>query len=137
MFEARERAAVGRALEQAGRATGLTFSLRVGHAEGASRPYACRLHADRGAEAPDTVLIFVDPGTRRLEIVTGSRARRRVDDAACARAAAVMTASFAEGDVAAGIVAGLAVLGERAAQPRARAPKAPARKPPESQSTLF
>lgn len=140
VFDAQQRAEVARALENAGRATGLTFSLRVGSvpkgAGEAPRPYALRLHADRGAEAADTVLIFVDPGARKLEIVTGSRARRRVDDATCARAAEAMTASFATRDFAGGILAGLAVLGQpRAAAPRSRTkPKPP---PPQSQSTLF
>ena len=138
-FDAGGRAAVARALEHAGRATGLMFSLRVGAAEGASRAYALRLHAERGAEAPDTVLLLVDPGTRRLEIVTGSRARRRLDDATCARAAEAMTAAFAAGDLAGGVVAGLGVLAERVQQPRA--PRRPAQRakdrPGESQSTLF
>jgi hypothetical protein len=136
VFDAQQRAEVARALEDAGRATGLTFSLRIGAAEGAARPYALRLHADRGAEPPDTVLVFVDPKARKLEIVTGSRARRRVDDATCARAAEAMTAAFARRDLTGGILAGLRVLGApRAGASRSRTK--PAKTPPQSQSTLF
>ena len=141
VFDAQQRAEVARALEDAGRATGLTFSLRIGSVpkgarEAGSRPYALRLHAERGPEAPDTVLIFVDPDARKLEIVTGSRARRRVDDATCARAAEAMTASFAVRDIAGGILAGLGVLGRprAAARSRTKSAKPP---PPQSQSTLF
>lgn len=135
-FDAAQWAVVARALEGAGRATGLTFSLRVGSADGPVRPYALRLHAERGPEAPDTVLVFVDPRARRLEIVTGSRARRLLDDELCARAAAAMTASFATGDLAGGLVAGLGLLGEPATRARPR-PKKQAAKAPADQSTLF
>jgi uncharacterized membrane protein YgcG len=137
VFDAEQRSAVGRALELAGRATGLTFSLRVGPAEGSARAHALRLHAERGASAPDTVLIFVDPGRRSLEIVTGSRARRRIDDAVCRRAADVMTPSFAAGDLAGGVVAGLAVLGERAPQGRPTGRKTKAAAKADEPPTLF
>lgn len=107
-----------RAIQRAERTSGLHFSVYVGAAEGPPRAYAKRRHAELGAQAPDAVLIFVDPAARNLEIVTGGRARRWVDDRACALASMSMTSAFAAGNLAGGIVQGLQVLGEHARHPQ-------------------
>ena len=70
------------------------------------------LLAARGAEAPGTVLVAVDPLARSLEIVTGSRAARALDDRTCALASLTMTTSFAGGDLVGGLCRGLQVLAD-------------------------
>lgn len=117
-FSPRQREEIVRAIQGAGRQSGLNYSVYVGPAEGQPRPYARRLHAELGADAPDSVLVFVDPAARNLEIVTGSRARRWLDDRACALAAMSMTSGFAAGNLAGGISHGLQVLAEHARHPQ-------------------
>jgi uncharacterized membrane protein YgcG len=117
-FSPRQREDIVRAIQRAERASGLRFSVYVGAAEGPPRPYAKRLHGELGAEAADSVLIFVDPAARHLEIITGGRARRWVDDRACALASMSMTSAFAAGNLAGGIAQGLQVLGEHARHPQ-------------------
>ena len=75
---------------------------------------------ERLPEPSSAVLLAVDPGVRRVEVVTGSTARRWLDDRACGLAILTMTSSFGAGDLSAGIVNG------RADPRRARA--APARR---------
>lgn len=117
-FSERQRDEIIRAIQLGQRSSGVNFSVYVGTAEGTARSYAKRRHAELGAEAPDSVLVFVDPAGRHLEIVTGSRARRWLDDRACALAAMSMTSSFAAGNLAGGIAQGLQVLAEHARHPQ-------------------
>ncbi len=116
-FTSHQQDDILRAVRLARQVCGLNFSVHVGPAEGNPRAYARRRHAELGAEAPDSVLVFVDPDARALEIVTGSRARRFADDRACALAAASMTSSFAVRDLAGGLAQGLQVLAEHAKHP--------------------
>jgi uncharacterized membrane protein YgcG len=117
-FSDRQRDDIVRAIQLGRRSSGVNFSVYVGAAEGPARAYAKRRHAELGAEAGDSVLIFVDPGARSLEIITGSRARRWVDDRACALAAMTMTSSFAAGNLAGGIAQGVQLLAEHARHPQ-------------------
>ncbi len=117
-FSERQREEITRAIQLGRRSSGVAFSVYVGAAEGPSRAYARRRHAELGAEAPDSVLVFVDPAGRHLEIVTGSRARRWLDDRACALAAMSMTSAFAAGTLAGGIAQGVQVLAEHARHPQ-------------------
>jgi len=96
------------AVERADAATGLSFLVRVGALDG-GRPAAEALVAT----APDpasTVLVAVDPLSRSLEIVTGTRAAAVLDDRTCALASLTMTTSFAGGDLVGGLCRGLQVL---------------------------
>ena len=104
-----QRARLARAVETADRATGLDFLVRIGVLDG-GRADAEALVAARGAEAPRTVLVAVDPPARALEIVTGSAASAVLDDRTCALASLTMTTSFAAGDLVGGLVRGLQVL---------------------------
>ena len=105
-----------RAVQHAERISGLTFSVYVGVSEEDSRAYAERLH--NALEDPRrSVLIMCDPGSRALEIVTGSEARRRLDDVECRLAAATMRTSFEAGDIIGGLAHGIAQLGDAAYQP--------------------
>ena len=106
------------ALSTASAETGLHFSVFVGTPDGPSRDYAERLLAALGDLAPICVLVLVSPGTRRLEIVVGPAASRRVSDRACALAALSMRTAFVGGDLAGGIVTGIRMLAEAAGESR-------------------
>lgn len=117
-FSHGQRAELVRAIERAQRQSGLNFSVYVGPAEGPSRAYAKRRHSELGAEAAESVLVFVDPAGRHLEIITGGRAKRWLPDRACSLAALTMTSAFAAGNLVGGIVAGLQQLAEHARHPQ-------------------
>ena len=78
------------------------------------RATAERLHAALGDGAREGVLVLVAPGQRRLEIVTGPEARRRVPDRAASLAALSMSTSFSGGDLVGGVVTGLRMLADAA-----------------------
>lgn len=107
---------IERAVRHAEQASGLHFSVYVGGADSETRPFALELLE----ELPDpdhSVLVYVDPAGRRLEIVTGAEARRRLTDASAGLAALAMQTSFAAGDLTGGLVTGVQQLGEHAHQP--------------------
>lgn len=140
-----DRQRLDRAVHNAERLSGLTFSLYVGEVASAGedggepghvadaagahdpaddgdaaqspRAYAVRLH--RSLDNPDrSVLVLCDPRARALEIVTGRDTVRRLDDRACGLAAASMHSSFVGGDLVGGLAIGLQQLGEAAREPR-------------------
>ncbi|TWD82724.1 uncharacterized protein DUF5130 [Kribbella amoyensis] len=105
-----------RAVRHAESASGLSFSIYVGGADSETRPFALELLN----ELPDpdrSVLVFVDPAGRRLEIVTGATSKRQLSDTSAGLAALTMQTSFAAGDLTGGLVAGVQQLGEHAHQP--------------------
>lgn len=120
-FSPRQRDEIVRAITNATRRSGLDFSVYVGPADGPPRAYARRRHAELGARASDSVLVFVDPAGRSLEIIIGSRACRRLDDRACALAVISMGSDFAVGNLAGGIVQGLRALADQVQPPSAAA----------------
>jgi hypothetical protein len=111
-----DRARLDRAVRNAERVSGLTFSVYLGVAEEDSRAYAERLH---GAlpDPPRSVLVMCDPTFRALEVVTGELARRQLDDVACGLAIASMKTSFEGGEIVGGLAYGVQQLGEAAMQP--------------------
>lgn len=113
----RELNSLNRAIRGAEGSSGLTFSVYVGPSEEDSRAYDERLH--RALEVPATsVLVMCDPEFRTLEIVTGTAARRVLDDVSCGLAAASMQTSFMAGDIVGGLVLGVQQMGQAARQPR-------------------
>jgi uncharacterized membrane protein YgcG len=78
------------------------------------RAAAERVHASLGERAHSAVLVLVAPGQRRVEIVTGPAARRRVPDRVAALAVLSMTTAFAGGDLAGGVIDGLRQMAEAA-----------------------
>ena len=111
-----ERIRIERAVTVAEELSGLTFSVFLGTAQGEPRPYAEQLHA--GLPKPETsVLVLCDPRARALEIVTGARVRRVLDDYDCRLAAVSMQTSFQAGDILGGLVNGVHQLGQSARRP--------------------
>jgi uncharacterized membrane protein YgcG len=106
-----------RAVHNAEKVSGLTFSLYVGVSEEDSLAYAERLHSAL-ADPARSVLVMCDPGFRALEIITGREARRVLTDVDCGLAAATMQVSFSAGDIVEGLAAGVQQLGEAAHRPR-------------------
>jgi uncharacterized membrane protein YgcG len=117
-FSARQQDDVVRAIRLAQQQSQLPVSVYVGTLEGDSRAMALKLHGALGDEADRSVLVAVDPGARRVEIVTGPEARRRVDDRAAGLAAITMTSAFQAGDLSGGIANGVLALAEHAHVPR-------------------
>ncbi|MGQ0844863.1 MAG: DUF5130 family protein [Sporichthyaceae bacterium] len=117
-FSPSQRDEIVRAIQRAQSQSGLIFSVYVGPAEGPARAYAKRRHAELGVEAAEAVLVFVDPVARSLEIVTGSRAKRWLDDRACGLAGLTMTSAFAAGNLVGGIVQGVQQLAEHGRHPQ-------------------
>jgi hypothetical protein len=104
---------IDEALRLADASTGLTFSVYIGELGSGPRETAELLHG-RLADPDVSILVAISPNERVLEIVTGSRARRRVLDRDAKLAALSMSAAFAGGDLGGGIVAGLAQLADHA-----------------------
>ena len=113
----RERADIERAAKRAGGLSGLSFSVLFADAQGDSRRYAEAAHA-RLEDQARSVLVFVDPSARRVEVITGSEAERRIDDRAARLAVLAMTTGFSVGDWAGGVVDGLQKLGEYGNRPK-------------------
>ena len=105
-FTTRQLLRLDKALRTADSSTGLTFSVYVGDLAEPARDTAERLHRQLTSPA-DAVLIAVSPGQRRLEIVTGAQARKRLSDRDAKLAALSMVAAFGGGDLAGGIILGL------------------------------
>jgi hypothetical protein len=112
-FTTRQLLRLDEALRVADRSTGLTFSFYLGDLDEPVRAHAERLHAQL-ANASEAVLVAVSPNQRRLEIVTGSVARRRISDRDAKLAALSMAAAFAGGDLAGGIISGIDQLATHA-----------------------
>ncbi|MDP9866116.1 MULTISPECIES: DUF5130 family protein [Streptosporangium] len=106
------------ALRAADRRSGLRFAAYLGPAIGPRRHFAERLHAALGEEADRAVLVFVDPGGRALEIVTGLHAGRRLPDRECRLAATSMALALGAGDLAGGLVSGVGLLADLASRRR-------------------
>ncbi len=108
-FTALQRQEIAKAVADAERVSGRTFSVHVGPSVGSPREYAEGLHAQL-ADPARSILIHVDPAGRALEIVTGSHVRRSLSNGQAALAAINMQTAFATGDLTRGLMAGLQQL---------------------------
>nr|WP_091454733.1 DUF5130 family protein [Actinokineospora iranica] len=108
------------ALTLSARATGLGFSVYLGDLGEDTRDRAEELHAGIGAASAESVLIAVSPGQRKVEIVTGAEAARRLPDRGCNLAVMSMVASFKEGDLIGGLVSALRMLSDQAGEAHRR-----------------
>jgi hypothetical protein len=112
-FTTRQLLRLDEALRVADGQTGLIFSVYLGELETPTRASAERLHKqiDNAARA---VLIAVSPNQRKLEIVTGNEARKRISDRDAKLAGLSMAAAFAGGDLAGGVLSGIDQLASHA-----------------------
>lgn len=109
--EDRRAAALREVVTGAEQRSGLRFVVHVGPSAGGDP----RAHAERLLDvAGRAVVVHVDPEERRVEVVTGAEAARRLDDRACALAALAMSTSFAAGDLEGGLVTGVRMLADHA-----------------------
>ncbi len=111
-----DRVAIERAVRNAEVSCGFDFSVYVGASDGEARTHAESLHAQLTTPGR-SVLVFLDPVARLLEIVTGADVRRQLDDAEVGLAALSMQTAFAAGDFAGGISTGLQQLADHARRP--------------------
>ena len=112
-FSTRQLLRIDEALRQADQGSGLVFSIFVGGLDEPVREHAERLHRQL-AEPDRSILIAVSPNQRKLEIITGRQARKRVPDTYVRLAALSMVAAFGGGDLAGGVITGLDQLASHA-----------------------
>ncbi|GIF40813.1 DUF5130 family protein [Actinoplanes xinjiangensis] len=112
-FSTRQLLRLDEALRVADQVTGLHFSIYLGPLEDPSRETAAKLHAQT-RHPQRSVLIAVSPDQRKLEIITGADARRRISDRDAKLAGLSMAASFGGGDLAGGLMIGIDQLASHA-----------------------
>jgi hypothetical protein len=116
-FTPAQRQQIDKAIRDAEMVCRFEFSVYVGSADGEPRPFAERLHSALVAPAR-SVLVMVDPAARVLEVVTGSEARRELEDHEVRLAVLEMQTEFARGDLVGGIVRGIHLLAAYGRAPR-------------------
>jgi Domain of unknown function (DUF5130) len=115
-FSPSQRDEIARAVREAEKLSGRSFSVHVGPSEGDPRGTAEGLHAALPDPA-ESILIHVDPHLRDLEIVTGSAVRTQLTNRQAALAALGMQTAFATGDLTRGLLSGLQQLAELSRPP--------------------
>lgn len=110
------RAEVERIVQRARDICGYEFGVLVGDLpEG--RESALSVHA--GMDTPDSaVLVAIDPARRRMDVVTGGRVRRNLDDQACEFAILALRSHLQVDDLVGGIRDCVMLLAEHARAPR-------------------
>lgn len=112
-FTTRQLLRLDEALRIADQVTGLQFSIYLGPLEEPIRESAEKLHAQT-RQPERSVLMAVSPDQRKLEIITGAEARKRITDRDAKLAGLSMAASFAGGDLAGGLMIGIDQLSTHA-----------------------
>lgn len=112
-FSTRQLLRLDEALRVADQVTGLHFSIYLGPLEEPLREAAEKLHAQT-RNPKRAILIAVSPNQRKLEIVTGADARKRVSDRDAKLAGLSMAAAFSGGDLAGGLLIGIDQLASHA-----------------------
>lgn len=111
-----ERSDIEKVVQVARDICGYEFGVFVGSLEG-GRESAIAVHA-RMQEPASAVLVAIDPQRRTMDIVTGSRVRRTLDDRACEFALLTLRSSLQVGDLAGGVRDSVMLLAEHARAPR-------------------
>ncbi|GAA1604367.1 DUF5130 family protein [Actinoplanes couchii] len=112
-FTTRQLIHLDEALRVADQVTGLQFSIYLGPLEEPIRESAEKLHA-RTRHPERSVLMAVSPDQCKLEIVTGSEARKRISDQDAKLAGFSMVGTFAGGNLAGGLMIGIDQLASHA-----------------------
>lgn len=113
-FSTGQLSCLDEALALSSRSTALQFAIYLGDLTEHTRQRATELHASLGDRAASSVLLAVSPEQRRVEIVTGAEAHRRVPDRSCKLAVMSMVASFKEGELVEGLISALRMLSDTA-----------------------
>ena len=109
-----DRLSLDRTIRLAEQSCRFEFSVYVGPAEADdTRAWATRLH-NRLVVPSRSVLVFVDPSRRAIEVVTGGDVRRHLSDAEVELAVLAMSSEFASGSLVAGLQRGITMLAEHA-----------------------
>ena len=116
-FSGAQRHEIDKAIRAAEQSSRYEFSVFVGRAEGAPRPYAELLHASLVVPGR-SILVMVDPAARALEVVTGTEVRRTLSDSAVRLVLLQMQSAFAAGDLVGGLRRGISMLAEQARAPQ-------------------
>ncbi len=105
-FTELQRREIDKAIDDAERVSGYQFSVYVGGVDGDARQRANALHQQLARPA-DSILVQVDPNSRTIEVVTGSRASTSLDSRQAGLAVLTMQSAFSTGDLTRGVVEGL------------------------------
>ena len=116
-FTGAQRHEIDRAIRGAEQSSRYEFSVFVGHAEGAPRPFAERLHSSL-VVPQRSILVMVDPAARVVEVVTGAEVRRTLSDAAVSLVVLQMQSAFAADDLVGGLRRGIAMLADHSRSPQ-------------------
>ncbi len=109
-----DRLALDRTIRLAEQSCRFEFSVYVGAAEADdTRAWATRLH-NRLVVPARSVLVFVDPARRAIEVVTGGDVRRHLTDAEVELAVLEMSSEFASGSLLTGLQRGISMLADHA-----------------------
>lgn len=109
-----DRLSLDRTIRLAEQSCRFEFSVYVGPAEGDdTRAWATRLH-NRLVVPSRSVLVFVDPDRRAIEVVTGGDVRRHLSDAEVELAVLAMSSELASGSLLTGLQRGIAMLADHA-----------------------
>ena len=111
-----ERSDIAKVVQVARDICGYEFGVFVG-ALSAGRESAIAVHA-RMHDPASAVLVAIDTERRTMDIVTGSRVRRTLDDRACEFALLTLRSSLQVEDLPGGVRDALMLLAEHARAPR-------------------
>ena len=115
-FTPAQRQQIDKAIRDAETVCRYEFSVYVGPAEGRPRVFAERLHSALVVPSR-SVLVLVDPAARAIEVVTGSEARRDLEDHEVRLAVVEMQSQIVLGDLVGGVVRGINMLAAYARKP--------------------
>lgn len=111
-----DRAEVAKIVQRAREICGYEFGVFVGELPN-DRESATAIHA--GMDNPNSaVLLAIDPQQRTMDIVTGGRVRRNLDDQTCEFALMSLRSHLAVEDLVRGIRDSVLLLAEHARAPR-------------------
>lgn len=111
-----QRVELQRAIDLAREICGLVFGVYVGVLEH-GRESAIAAHAQL-PDPEDAVLIAVDESARTIDIVTGTRVSRVLDDRSCELAILTLRSSLEGGDLVGGVRNAATLLAQHARMPR-------------------
>ena len=111
-----QRTELQRAIDLAREISGLVFGVFIGPLP-QGRESALAAHAQM-PDPEDAVLIAIDPDGRSVDIVTGTRVARLLDDRSCELAILTFRSSAEAGDIVGGVRNAATLLAQHARTPK-------------------